>query len=238
MNVKAMYMPLFSRLKQVERGLPLHDWRGCGMVPTRTNGRAAGRTGMADKKHLAIFNRGVKTWNAWRRRNPKTKPDLSRALLIDRELRGINLSDTNLERSILRGTTLSRANLARANLKRADLRAASLRRARLDHAEPDCCDPAAYLPGRDERRGHNIRGLRDLWIAAWNLSGTPREQSNLIIRASNAEPAIHVDDLEVAQFVYLLLNNGKITRLVDTVGKKAVLILGRFTDERKAVLEA
>ena len=27
-------------------------------------------------------------------------------------------------------------------------------------------------------------------------------------------------------------------RRIDTIGKKAVLILGRFTDERKAVLEA
>jgi len=193
---------------------------------------------MADKKHLAIFNRGVKTWNAWRRRNPKTKPDLSRALLIDRELRGINLSDTNLERSVLRGTTLSRANLARANLIRADLRAASLRRAKLDHANLTAAILRHTSLAETSVEGTTFAACQIYGIAAWNLSGTPREQSNLIIRASNAEPAIHVDDLEVAQFVYLLLSNGKITRLVDTVGKKAVLILGRFTDERKAVLEA
>lgn len=75
-------------------------------------------------------------------------------------------------------------------------------------------------------------------IAAWNLKGTPRDQSNLIIRATSEDPAVTVDDLEVAQFVYLLLHNGKIRSVIDTVGRKTVLILGRFTAERKAVLDA
>ena len=44
--------------------------------------------------------------------------------------------------------------------------------------------------------------------------------------------------LEVAQFVYLLLNNEKIRYVIDTVGEKGVLILGRFTEDRKAVLDA
>jgi hypothetical protein len=42
----------------------------------------------------------------------------------------------------------------------------------------------------------------------------------------------------VAQFVYLLLHNEKIRAVVDTITTKAVLILGRFTPERKAVLDA
>src|SRR5436305_12152586 len=37
---------------------------------------------------------------------------------------------------------------------------------------------------------------------------------------------------------YLLLNNPKIRDVIDTIAKKAVLILGRFTPERKAVLDA
>jgi len=42
----------------------------------------------------------------------------------------------------------------------------------------------------------------------------------------------------VAQFVYLLLNNAKIRDVIDTVTAKAVLILGRFTDKRKQILDA
>ena len=52
------------------------------------------------------------------------------------------------------------------------------------------------------------------------------------------EPEITVDNIEVAQFVYLLLHNEKIRDVIDTVTSKAVLILGRFTAERKAVLDA
>jgi len=59
-----------------------------------------------------------------------------------------------------------------------------------------------------------------------------------VIRANRNDPAVSVDDLEIAQFVYLLLHNDKIRNVIETVGKKAVLILGRFTDERKAVLDA
>jgi len=44
--------------------------------------------------------------------------------------------------------------------------------------------------------------------------------------------------LEVAQFVYLLLNNQRIRHVIDTITSKIVLILGRFTHERKAVLDA
>jgi hypothetical protein len=192
---------------------------------------------MADRKHLQMLARGVRTWNAWRRRS-RAKPDLSRALLIDRELRGIDLTDANLERAILRGTTLSRADLSRANLRRADLRTTSLRRAKLDHA--DLTDAVLRHASLAETsiEGALLDGCEIYGIAAWNLKGTPKAQSNLIIRATSREPAIRVDDLEVAQFIYLLLNNEKIKRVVDTVGKKAVLILGRFSAQRKAVLDA
>ena len=49
---------------------------------------------------------------------------------------------------------------------------------------------------------------------------------------------ITVDNLEVAQFIYLLLHNEKIRDVIDTITSKAVLILGRFTPERKAILDA
>ncbi len=47
-----------------------------------------------------------------------------------------------------------------------------------------------------------------------------------------------MDNLEVAQFVFLLLHNKKIRDVITTVTSKVVLILGRFTPERKAVLDA
>jgi hypothetical protein len=65
---------------------------------------------------------------------------------------------------------------------------------------------------------------------------TGATQKNLVITRGN-EPAVQVDDLEIAQFIYLLLNNAKIRHVIDTITSKVVLILGRFTEERKAVLD-
>jgi hypothetical protein len=58
----------------------------------------------------------------------------------------------------------------------------------------------------------------------------------LVITPEN-EPEITVDNIEVAQFVYLLLHNEKIREVIDTIGKKVVLLLGRFTKGRIAILE-
>ena len=51
---------------------------------------------------------------------------------------------------------------------------------------------------------------------------------------TSLRPSTH----QVAQFIYLLLHNDKIRQVIDTITSKAVLILGCFTDERKAVLDA
>jgi len=74
-------------------------------------------------------------------------------------------------------------------------------------------------------------------ISVWDVRLEGAIQSNLVITPKD-ESTIQVDNLEVAQFVYLLLNNEKIRDVIDTIGKKAVLILGRFTTDRNAVLDA
>jgi hypothetical protein len=42
----------------------------------------------------------------------------------------------------------------------------------------------------------------------------------------------------VAQFIHLLLRNEKLQRVIDSITSKVVLILGRFSSERKALLDA
>ncbi len=69
----------------------------------------------------------------------------------------------------------------------------------------------------------------------WRTTGAI--QKNLIITPWNESP-IQVDNLEVAQFIYLLLNNEKIRSVIDSITSKVVVILGRFTPERKAILDA
>jgi hypothetical protein len=82
-----------------------------------------------------------------------------------------------------------------------------------------------------------LTGCSIYGISVWNVQLEGTTQDNLVI-TPKGEPTITVDNLEVAQFVYLLLNNPKIRDVIDTIAKKAVLILGRFTPERKEVLNA
>jgi hypothetical protein len=65
-----------------------------------------------------------------------------------------------------------------------------------------------------------------------------RAKQQALVITDKDEPEITVDNIEVAQFIYLLLHNPKIRDVIDTIGRKAVLILGRFTAERKVVLDA
>jgi hypothetical protein len=82
-----------------------------------------------------------------------------------------------------------------------------------------------------------LTGCNVFGISAWDLKGEPSDQSNLRITRSGYNN-ITVDNLEVAQFIYLLLHNQKIRQVIDTITSKIVLILGRFAPERKVVLDA
>jgi hypothetical protein len=89
---------------------------------------------MANKKHVAQLKQGVEAWNQWRRENPKTRPNLSRADLIRASLSGADLRRTNLGKADLRRADLRGADLFGANLGGADLGHANLRGADLDYA--------------------------------------------------------------------------------------------------------
>ena len=66
--------------------------------------------------------------------------------------------------------------------------------------------------------------------SVWNIKVDEHtKQQNLIITdTSRDEPVITVDNIKVAQFIYLLLNNQEIREVIDTIASKAVLIVGRF----------
>jgi len=80
----------------------------------------------------------------------------------------------------------------------------------------------------------NLTGCQIYGISAWDVQLERAIQLDLIITPTTV-PAITVDNLEVAQFIYLLFNNKKIRDVIETVGKKVVLILGSFTPDRKAI---
>jgi hypothetical protein len=85
--------------------------------------------------------------------------------------------------------------------------------------------------------GANLEGCRVYAVSTWDVRLDGAIQTNLRITPPD-QPNITVDNLEVAQFLYLMLHNEKIRAVIDTLTSKVVLILGRFTPERKAILDA
>jgi uncharacterized protein YjbI with pentapeptide repeats len=163
--------------------------------------------------------------------------NLRGADLIGAFLSGVDMRGACLSRAYLRQAELSGANLERANLRRADLTGANLDSACLTGANLNGADLSQATLVGTSLDGAVLSGCRVYGISVWNVTLSGATQSNLLI-TRGCEPAIQVDNLEVAQFIYLLLNNAKIRDVIDTIGKKAVLILGRFTPERKAILES
>lgn len=132
-------------------------------------------------------------------------------------LQGVDLSGADL-----RGADLTGANLSRTNLSGADLRGANLSHANLVEAILDNCD---------------LSECRVYGISAWNTQGIPKDQTGLIV-TSEAEPVVTVDNIEVAQLINVIIRNERLGDVIKTLNSKVVLILGRFSPERKAILDA
>jgi uncharacterized protein YjbI with pentapeptide repeats len=157
---------------------------------------------------------------------------VTEARIMEAVLTGADLTEANLWKANLTAADFTKADLSRAVLKAADLSFANLRQAKLSGAD---LTESTLVEARLE--GADLEGCRVYGISAWDVHLDDTKQQGLVITPEHAAE-ITVDDLEVAQFIYLLLNNEKIRKVIDTVTSKVVLILGRFTHERKAVLDA
>ncbi|HET6979892.1 MAG TPA: pentapeptide repeat-containing protein [Pyrinomonadaceae bacterium] len=194
--------------------------------------------------HLARLRQGVTAWNDWRAANPHVVPDLPHAQLRGQELQGANLNHA----------ILWKADLAEAQLQNAELREANLRKANLFHADlSDAVLSGANLTGAQLVDTTLVRttlnGCFVYGVSVWDATIEDAKQHDLVTADKHSSfrewklsdvkgPLPTVDDIEVAQLIYLLQANKKVTNFINTVNSKLVLILGRFTTERKAVLDA
>jgi hypothetical protein len=206
-------------------------------------------------EHVAILKQGSDRWNHWRRAHPTVIPnfahlDFRLGDLREVDLRRANLIGANLYKAFpqtdlteadLRNAFLRQANLSLVRLPRAKLTGASLYLARLKRTDMSY----AALVGADLRGAllegttlshADISGARIYGISVWDVKTAGLKQENLII-THPTQPEISVDSIEMAQFTYLLLKNRNLRQVIDTISQKGVLILGRFTKERKAVLD-
>ncbi|MBK9730519.1 MAG: pentapeptide repeat-containing protein [Chitinophagaceae bacterium] len=150
------------------------------------------------------------------------RANLDHAILIQADFSGSNLKEANLTDCNLESAKLDGAKLTECNLTRANLYKASL-----FHAT---CVSTKFT-------GANMEHANIYGISVWDIETAGLVQKNLVITRAG-EPQITVDNIEVAQFIYLILNNKKIRDVIGTIAKKGVLILGRFSAERKKILDA
>ncbi|MBW0000882.1 MAG: pentapeptide repeat-containing protein [Verrucomicrobia bacterium] len=212
---------------------------------------------MVNEEQLRILRQGVAAWNRWRGKQPAIHPDLCGANLRFADLReadlsraglrGANLSDAdlrgaNLSGATLRGTDLFRADLFRANLSDADLHGANLRQADLTEtnlrgANLSHADLVRAQLISTDLAGAMLTGSSVYGVSVWGIKVNELTKQQNFIITDHDEPVITVDNIKVAQFIHLLLNNQEIREVIDTITSKAVLILGRFSEERKPVLD-
>lgn len=138
-------------------------------------------------------------------------------LKVQPDLTRIDLSNRDLSGIDFKGVGLFKANLSGCNLSNAILRQSIAIKTNFENA--------------------NLSGAHIYGISAWDNKINGAIQKDLVITEPN-KTIITVDNIQVAQFIYLLINNKNIRDVIETIGKKAVLILGRFTPERKETLEA
>jgi len=144
--------------------------------------------------------------------------DLRGADLSDVDLREANLNEADLTGALLIGANLKRADLSGADLRQADLRGTSLIRTTIHKAK--------------------ISGSLVYAIKVLDLKGEFEEQKDLIITPSKTS-VITVDNIKVAQFIHLILNNEEIRDVINTLTSRSVLILGRFSiPQRRSILDA
>lgn len=221
-----------------------NDWvKTAGVRPDLEDADLKGANLSGYRLKEAIL-KGAKLNRADLRRAKLDNAYLRRANLAGADLSGASLSGANLRHAVLRNARLTKAYLRRVDLSYVDLRGADLTGSVLEYAR--LVDV-------------NLEGatLSDCLIygaSVWNLIGAPREQSNLVITRAvvrsapsaprgragpgPAEPRITVDDLEVAQFIYLLLNHRKLRNTLNSVTERGVLLLGRFGEGGLSLLHA
>lgn len=215
-----------------------NDWRHThpGITPD-LSGADLRRARLRYANLSGVDLRGAHLDGAYLQEADLRRADLRRAFGNNAFLNLAQLDGADCRAAHFKWVRFFRARLVGVNLARAHLLDADFNEADLSHANLTRADLTFCRFIRTDLTGATLDRSRVFGVSSWATVLTETTQRDLIV-TSHDEPTVTVDDLDVAQFVYLMLRNGKLRTVIDTVTSKAVLLLGRFTSERKAVLDA
>lgn len=163
--------------------------------------------------------------------------NLTQAMLLNAELTEATLTGANLREACLQSAYLGGANFTGATLILADLSQADLSAANFYKADLSGANLRYTSLVGTNLMDANLAGCSVYGISVWDVFLEGSNQSGLIISGRN-EPVITVDNLEFAQFIYLLLNHKKLRDILNTVTVRGVLLLGRFGGGGLELLQA
>jgi uncharacterized protein YjbI with pentapeptide repeats len=216
-----------------------NDWRNAApnVVPDLVNGDIGSKPHFTGANlhgaNLSGFHFGDGILDSCDFSNAKlVRAELSDVIVSHSRFTGADLSDATLVGARIHDSDLSGCNMTRADLREARLYETSIVSADLEGAH---LEYASLLEVDADKA--NFGTCHVYGISVWDMTGHPAQQTNLTITREQ-DATITVDNIEIAQFIYLLLNSQKIRHVIDTITSKVVLILGRFTPERKAILDA
>lgn len=131
---------------------------------------------MSSASHFKELNRGVNSFNHWRRVNDKEIPDLNEVYLDKMKFPNVNLSYANLERSSCQNCNFAGSNMREANFKGANLANASFFKASMNEIDLSSSNLSnAYLVNSDLFESKLLRAN----LSRADLQGSQLSYANL-----------------------------------------------------------
>jgi uncharacterized protein YjbI with pentapeptide repeats len=163
------------------------------------------------------------------------------------DLSGSRMCGVDLNVSEFVGTNLTDVDLAGAYIRDALFRFSTLRRTFFKTAQLEGCQFLDCDLTAANLELANLVGVRvDNSIldnvevygsSVWDLTGEPRSSRSVTISGPDRS-RIEVDDIRVAQFIHLISTNSNLRRVIEATSTTAVLILGRFSADGLATINA
>lgn len=212
----------FSATDLMEADLTKSDLRGAVLSHANASGASFARSNLSDADLEFASLTGA---------------DLTRARGHNARFFGAKLSLAKLERARLNGSNCDGAIFSQADLNGASLISTRISFADFTHAKLRDADLSLSVCVQTSFLGANLNRCRVYGISAWDIRLEGAIQTSLVL-TQPGEPELTVDNLLMAHFVYMIISNESLRAMIDTVSSRAVLILGRFTTERRLVLQS
>ena len=175
---------------------------------------------------------------------------INRASLRNGMFINCDFSDSNLYSSDLVDSYCQKCDFSRAKLRVSRIGSAVFEDCDFSNADLSYCSAeetsfkGSTLAGtnlsnmslvKTDFSNTQIDGACAYGVSVWDINLKGCKQGNITI--SESDGSITVPNIELAQFIALLLNSKKLRQVIETITSKVVLILGRFTPERKKILD-